>query len=91
MPDYPIDIIPAKRYRHKTTGRTASTYGACPASGAPGDRTEDWEIVTVGWTTSNNDGTIGFGRQPFATAESCLAFANILRAQVGKPPLTLKA
>lgn len=69
----PTKIIPSRRWQHKTTKRTASVYGACPASGAPGDTHKDWEIVDVGWTTANDNGTVGLCRPPFATAEGLQA------------------
>lgn len=59
------EIIPSKRWENKTTGATASIYGAAPWTGARGDRQEDWEMKTVGWTVRWSDGTIGIGRQPF--------------------------
>ena len=59
------EVIPSKRWEHKTTGRTASIYGAVPWTGGRGDREEDWEMKTVGWTIRWSDGTTGIGRQPF--------------------------
>lgn len=70
----PTESIPSKRYQHKTSKRTASIYGAHPASGALGDSYNDWEVVTVGWTTRNDNGTVGTGRTPFATKEACDQF-----------------
>lgn len=69
----PIKVIRSRVWRHKITKRTASIYGANPASGLPGDMRFDWEIVDVGWTTQNDNGTTGFGVRPFATAESMQA------------------
>ena len=70
----PIESIPYKVYQHKTAKRTASVYGAHPTSGAPGDTLNDWEVVTKGWTTRNDNGTTGTGRTPFATKEACDQF-----------------
>jgi hypothetical protein len=70
----PIDVIPSRRLRHTTTGRTASLYGAHPATGAPGDTRKDWTVETVGWTVANDDGTYGCGRQPWATREGAEAY-----------------
>jgi hypothetical protein len=69
----PIRVIPSKRLKHKITGRTASVYGAHPASGTPGDTWNDWEIVQVGWTVENDNGTVGCGRVPWATPEGAQA------------------
>ena len=65
----PLRVIPCKVWRHKLTKRTASIYGANPCSGLPGDMRQDWDIVQVGWTTQNDNGTTGLGIRPFATAE----------------------
>ena len=78
-----IEVIESKVWRHKTTGRTASIYGACPASYTPGDMQEDWEIVTRGytWRVTDHTGriTVGLGRQPVATREAAERIKESLR------------
>lgn len=69
----PVEVIRSKVWRHKITKRTASIYGAHPYSGLPGDMRHDWELVEVGWTTRNDNGTVGLCLQPFATAEGMQA------------------
>ena len=58
-------VIPAKKWKHKSTGATASLYGAVPWSGSKGDEKSDWEMVEEGWTIQHPDGTIGIGKPPF--------------------------
>lgn len=60
-------VVESKRWKHPATGRTASLYGACPWSGAPGDTEADWTLETVGWTWELANGTVGLGRRPAAT------------------------
>jgi hypothetical protein len=67
-------VIASKQLRNRTTGATASPYGAVPWTGAPGNRREDWEMEEVGFTISWPDGTVGIGRQPFATREAAEAW-----------------
>jgi hypothetical protein len=61
------EVIESKHWKHKLTGATASLYGAVPWSGAKGDKKEDWELVSTGWTIRWADGTIGRmdGKPPF--------------------------
>lgn len=61
------EVIESKSWKHKSSGATASLYGAVPWSGADGDEKSDWELETTGYTISWDDGTIGIGRQPFKT------------------------
>jgi hypothetical protein len=79
MPDFPIAVVPAKRWRNPATGRVASVGGAYPGDG--------FILETSGFTTSNNDGTTGSGRVPFASRDECLAFANRWRERWNLPPL----
>lgn len=62
-----LEVIPSKVWKNKKNGRTASIYGAHPA-GSPAERA-DWEIVEVGWTWRNSNGTIGLGRAPAKSRE----------------------
>ena len=64
-----VGVLPARHWRHKGDGRTASLYGSIPWSGARGNTEADWEIVTSGWTWENANGTIGLGRVPADTKE----------------------
>lgn len=75
-----IEVIPSRRWRH-TSGRTASIYGACPWTGAPGNTEADWIMETVGWTWVNANGTIGLGRVPAATKEEAEAVMNAVNAR----------
>lgn len=73
-----LRVLESKRWRH-VSGRTASPFGACPWTGAPGDRQEDWTLETVGWTWENSNGTYGLGRRDAATraeAEEIMARHN---------------
>lgn len=63
-----LRVIESKHWRH-TSGRTASIYGSLPWTGRPGDRQEDWTMVTAGYTWENSNGTIGLGRVPAKTFE----------------------
>ena len=59
-------VVPAKHWKNKLTGATASIHGSVPWRGA--DK-EDWEVVEAGFTISWPDGTFGIGREPFASRE----------------------
>jgi len=64
-----LGVLPARQWRHKFSGRTASIYGAVPWTGGLGNTEKDWEMVTVGWTWENANGTIGLGRIPAKTKD----------------------
>jgi hypothetical protein len=74
------DVIEARRWRHTgnaanpATGRTASPYGAAPWL-SENDRSA-WTLEVVGWTIKHPDGTVGLGREPFATKEAAQAWAD---------------
>jgi hypothetical protein len=70
----PIDVIPSKRLKHIPSGKTYSTYGACPATGKPGDTHKDYETITIGWTVLNDNGTVGCGRPPWENKEAAETF-----------------
>lgn len=59
-------VIVSRVWLHRN-GARASIYGAVPWTGAPGNRKEDWAMVTQGWTWECSNGTIGLGRVPAAT------------------------
>lgn len=64
MPRY--EVIKARVWRHPS-GRTASVYGAYPGDG--------WTMIDAGWTVRDNvTGTVGIGRQPWATREDAEAW-----------------
>lgn len=68
-------IIEARQWHNKTSGRTASIYGAIPWT----SQTEaaNWHIETIGWTVKDNkNGTIGLGRRPFQTFEEAQAWID---------------
>ena len=69
----PVTVIPHRHWRH-VSGRTASIYGAHPAT-SQADR-PNWTMVEHGWTTLNPDGTVGCGRPPCATQEEAQALAD---------------
>lgn len=69
-----IDVIPSRMWRHKS-GRTASLYGSVPWVSEA--EKADWTIETIGWTWSNDNGTVGLGRPPAGTREEAL---EIMRA-----------
>lgn len=58
-------VIPSRRWRNSVTGATASIYGAVPYV-SDADKA-NWEVITVGYSIQNDDGTVGQGRQPYAT------------------------
>jgi hypothetical protein len=61
-----LKVIPARVWKHNTTGETASIHGAMPyfMTGS-----ENWEIVQVGYTWVLDNGTIGLGRKPAKTLQ----------------------
>ncbi len=69
-----IQVIPAKVWKHKKTGLTASI------SSGPPWRHEcemlDWTMEQVGWTWQMSDGTIGNGCIPAPTMELALEAAR---------------
>lgn len=74
-----VSVIPNTFYRHKSSGRKASFYGAGPwASAAEKDQ---WEIVTDGFTWKDDwSGTIGLSRPPAATKEDAESIAHAINA-----------
>lgn len=69
-----VGIIPYRVWRHKVTGKTASIYGANPIP------LDAYEVVTAGFTTENDNGTVGVGRKPFETREQGEAYAKAFNA-----------
>ena len=71
----PFEVVPAKHWRNKVTGSTASVHGASPYV-SDKDK-ENWEVVNSGWTVYNrNENTYGVGKHPWATREAALSWAN---------------
>lgn len=66
-----FEVIESKVWFNKTTGATASIYGAFP-----GGAKSDWEIASRGWTVQNPyTGEVGACRVPFKTEAEAEAFA----------------
>lgn len=60
-------VIESKRWIGPN-GRTASLYGSVPYTNEADKPL--WKIQVIGWTVENTvTGTIGIGRQPWATKE----------------------
>jgi hypothetical protein len=80
------EVIESKSWKHKSSGATASLYGAVPWSGSTGDEKSDWELETTGYTISWDDGTIGVGRKPFKTKAEAQAHLDkmVEKGLVGK-------
>jgi hypothetical protein len=76
-----LKVIPSRKLRNKVDGRIASPYGAHPATGAPGNNYSDWEMITVGWTWLNSNGTIGLGRAPAETREEAEAIMTRINSR----------
>ena len=57
-------VIEHMVWKH-TTGRTASTRGACPWTRE--SEKDDWAMVPAGFTVLHPDGTTGLGCPPFLT------------------------
>jgi hypothetical protein len=74
-----LEVIPAKKWKNKVTGQTASLYGAVPYTTTA--EAEGWEVITVGWTWRNSNGTIGLGRVPAATYEEAVEVMNKVNAR----------
>lgn len=64
-------VITASKLVHKATGKAISPFSALPY-GDPAD----WERVTTGYTIQWDDGTVGCGRPPFATAAEAQAIID---------------
>lgn len=63
-------VQPARVWKNKQTGQTASIYGAVPWTSAADE--PNWEIVKVGWTWVRSDGCVGLGRKPAETEAEAL-------------------
>lgn len=57
----PLKIISSKVWINRVTGETASIYGCLPYE------SPNWELFTRGYTTFNDNGTVGNGQKPFKT------------------------
>ena len=54
---YVVNVIPNRCWKNKVTEQTVSLYGSVPyLSEAEKD---NWEVVEKGYTTENNNGTVG--------------------------------
>ncbi len=64
------EVIEAKAWMHKGTGRTVSAYGAKPHG-------PDWALTSVGWTVRNpHTSEVGACRKPWDTREEAEAWAS---------------
>lgn len=82
MPRY--EVIPARLWRNRVTGATASVYGALPWT-SEADKS-NWEMASVGWTIRDNrDNTVGLGHKPWGTATAAQAFID---TKLQPPPPT---
>jgi hypothetical protein len=65
-------VIESKTLVHKPSGRRVSPFGAVPWY--TDEEAKEWELVSAGYTIAWDDGTVGIGRKPFATAAEAEAF-----------------
>lgn len=65
-----VKVIESKQWRNTVNGRTASIYGAHPAS-SDAERA-NWVIEARGYTWLTDHGTIGLCRQPVKTMAEAL-------------------
>jgi len=70
-----VEIIRAKVWEHKETGRHVSIYGASPG---PKDQ---WELIEIGWTWRLSNGTVGLGIQPVKTRKEAVAKKREINAK----------
>jgi hypothetical protein len=66
-------VIEHMVWKH-TSGRTASTRGACPWT--RDSERNDWSMDLAGFTVLHPDGTTGLGRPPFLTREDAQAWCD---------------
>lgn len=68
------EVIESKAWK-RDDGRTASLYGAVPWTSASEEKR--WKVVTRGYTVRDNvQGTVGIGRQPWATRAEAQAWVD---------------
>lgn len=70
-----LAIIPASAMRHKMTGKLISIYSALPFGEA-----EEWETVSNGYTTANDNGTVGLGQRAFRTRDQAERYMTAYNA-----------
>ncbi len=75
-----IEVIEARRWKHTTSGRTASIYGAMPYTSQ--DDKPNWTIETIGYTWRTSDHTIGMGKVPAKTREEAQAYMDDYNARM---------
>src|SRR5512135_592608 len=77
-----FDVIESKVWQ-RDDGRTASPYGAVPWTSAGEEKR--WQLVTRGYTVRDNDrGTVGIGRQPWATRAEAQAWVDKEEARLAE-------
>ena len=68
------EVIESKAWK-RDDGATASPYGASPWTTASEEKR--WKLVTRGYTVRDNErGTVGIGRQPWATRAEAQAWVD---------------
>lgn len=67
-------VIPARRWVHIPSGKSASVYGAVPWRSEV--EKADWRIEVFGFTVQHADGTVGMGREPFTSEKLAQDWVN---------------
>jgi hypothetical protein len=71
----PYEVVPAKYWKNKVTGSTASVHGAAPYT-SDKDK-ENWEPVDGGWSVyDSRTNTYGTGRRPWKTRKEVVEWVN---------------
>jgi hypothetical protein len=74
------EVIESKSWR-RDDGRTASIYGAVPWTTSSEE--PRWKMITRGFTVRDNErGTVGVGRQPWATRGEAQAWVDAEHARL---------
>lgn len=61
-----IKIIKSKVWYDKKTGFKCSIYGCRPY------KSDNWKLLETGYTTKNDNGTVGNGKKPFKTLDDAI-------------------
>lgn len=77
------EVIESKRWVNKTTGQTASVFGAVPWTRQ--SEKSQWSMESVGWTVRDNrNGTVGIGRKPWKSRAQAQAWADEENARLSR-------
>lgn len=77
------EVVESKQWVNKTTGQTASVFGAVPWT-RPSEKSH-WSMESVGWTVRDNrNGTVGIGRQPWKSKAQAQAWVDKENARLGR-------